>query len=208
METAERMTTAKFIFETDFRNEARGRRVTDVEVVQAREDGFADGYAQGQQAARAEANAALTHMAGVIAAQAERLLAGQEERWGAIEAAAAALAVTIARRMAGAAMADRPAALIEQAARECIVHARAAPHLAVRVNEAAVDEAEALFGRLTRESGYAGKVIILGEPEIAPGDARFEWADGGVVIDRASLDDKISAAAGQVLGQLPDSLLS
>jgi flagellar assembly protein FliH len=194
------MTTAKFMFETDFRSEARGRRVTDVDVETARQDGYNAGFTEGRAAARAEADAALTHMAGLISHQAERLLAAQGERAELIEASAAALAATMARRLAGAALADKPQALIEQAARECIVHARAAPHLAVRVNEAHVDSAEQLFGRLTRESGYAGKVIILGEPEIAPGDARFEWADGGVVIDRAALDRQINGVIGQVLG--------
>ncbi|MCU0884227.1 MAG: FliH/SctL family protein [Beijerinckiaceae bacterium] len=201
------MTATRFTFETDFRQEAHGRRVSDVDVVTAREQGFQDGFAQGRQAAEAEAQAALKHMAGVLAAQAEALLGQQQARLDLIEASAAALAVTMARRLAGAALADKPAALIEQAARECIVHARSAPHLAVRVNEAAVEDAETLFGRLTRESGYAGKVIILGEPDIAPGDARFEWADGGVVIDRARLEQTIAAAAEQVLGKRPDDLL-
>lgn len=202
------MTAAKFMFDTDFRNEARGRRVTDVDVETARQEGFSAGFAEGRQAARVEANAAMTHMAGLISQQAERLLASQDERAELIEAAAAALAVTMARRLAGAALADKPQALIEQAARECIVHARAAPHLAVRVNEAHVDSAEQLFGRLTRECGYAGKVIILGEPEIPPGDARFEWADGGVVIDRAALDKHIDGVIGQVLGPRAHELLS
>ena len=194
------MTVAKFMFETDFRSEARGRRVTDVDVATAREQAFAEGHAQGLEAAQAQATAALMHMAGVIAAQAERLLAAQDGRTQMIEASAAVLAVRIARRMAGAALADKPQAIIEQAARECLVHARMAPHLAVRVNEAQVGDAEKLFGKLTRESGYAGKVIILGEPEIAAGDARFEWADGGVVIDNAALDLMISTAAETVLG--------
>jgi flagellar assembly protein FliH len=199
------MTAAKFMFDTDFRSEARGRRVTDVDVEKARQDGFTAGFAEGQQAARAEANAALTHMAGLISQQAERLLSAQDERAGMVETSAAVLAVTMARRLAGAALAEKPQSLIEQAARECIVHARSAPHLAVRVNEAQIDSAEQLFGRLTRESGYAGKVIILGEPEIAVGDARFEWADGGVVIDSAALDRHIDDVIAQVLGK-PASL--
>lgn len=202
------MTAAKFTFDTDFRSEARGRRVTDVDVETARREGFEAGFAEGQQAARAEANAALIHMAGLISQQAERLLAAQDQRSELIESAAATLAATMARRLAGAALADKPQALIEQAARECIAHARSAPHLAVRVNEAHVDSTEQLFGRLAHESGYAGKVIILGEPEISPGDARFEWADGGVVIDRAALDRQIDGVIGQVLGPRARDLMS
>jgi flagellar assembly protein FliH len=201
------MTAARFSFETDFRKEAHGRRVTDVDVASAREQGFQDGFAQGQQAAEAKAQAALTHMAGVIARQAEALLAAQQERLTAIEAAAAALAVTMARRIAGDALADKPQALITQAARECLAHARSSPHLAARVNPSRVEETEALFGRLARESGYAGRVIVLGEPEIAPTDARFEWADGGVVIDSERLEEALAVAAETVLGVKPDLAL-
>jgi flagellar assembly protein FliH len=202
------METAKFSFETDFRGASPGRRITDVDVEAAREQGYADGVAEGRRAAQAEHNAALTHMAGVLAQQAQALLAAQDERQAELEAAAAALAVTIGRRIAGAALADRPAAVLEQAARECVVHARNAPHIAVRVNEAKVAEVEAMFGKLTRESGYAGKVIILGEPEIAPGDGRLEWADGGVVVDRGALDAAIADACRRILGVSPDTLLS
>lgn len=202
------MNAARFTFETDFRAEANGRRASDIDVVAAREQGFNDGFAKGQEAAQAQAAAALTHMAGVLAVQAERLLAVHDDRMVLIEASAAALAVKMARRMAGAALTDKPQALIEQAARECLVHARSAPHLAVRVHADFVEEAERLFGRLTHESGYAGKVIILGEPEIAAGDARLEWADGGVVINRETVDAMIDVAAEKVLGTRPDVLLS
>jgi flagellar assembly protein FliH len=202
------MSTAPFSFDTDFRREAHGRRVTDVDVATAREQGFADGFAQGRAAAAQEAQAALTHMAGLLAQQAQALLGAQDERFALVEQEAAALAVLLARRIAGAALAERPDAMIELAARECLQHARSAPHLAVRVHVDAVTQAEGLFGVLAHESGFAGKVVVLGEPEIAPGDARLEWADGGVVIDRGALDALIDSAARQALGAAPAQILA
>ena len=32
--------------------------------------------------------------------------------------------------------------------------------------------------------GFEGRLVVLAEPEIAPGDCRIEWADGGVVRDQ------------------------
>ena len=32
-------------------------------------------------------------------------------------------------------------------------------------------------------SGFAGRLVVMGDPEIVPGDARIEWADGGIVRD-------------------------
>jgi flagellar assembly protein FliH len=34
--------------------------------------------------------------------------------------------------------------------------------------------------------------VILAEPEIEFGDCRIEWADGGVVLERAAIDAKIN----------------
>jgi flagellar assembly protein FliH len=199
--------TQPFVFETDFRGERPGRRASDQDVAAAREQAYAEGVAQGRAAARAEADAALTHMAGLIARQAEALLAAQDQRAAAMEAGFVSLAVMLARRLGGAALQDKPTALIEAAARECIAHARSAPHLAVRVHETLVETVERLFGRLTRESGYGGQVIILGEPDIAPGDARLEWADGGVVIDHDGLERALEQAVAQVLGDgIPTAL--
>ena len=41
--------------------------------------------------------------------------------------------------------------------------------------------------------------MILAEPGIANGDCRIEWADGGVVLERAAIDTKISELVGRYL---------
>jgi flagellar assembly protein FliH len=68
------------------------------------------------------------------------------------------------------------------------------PHLVLRVSEGLVDEAEALMRRLSREHGFEGRLVVLGEPDMAPGDARLEWADGGVVRERARIEAAVEAA--------------
>jgi flagellar assembly protein FliH len=50
--------------------------------------------------------------------------------------------------------------------------------------------------RLARERGFEGRLVVLGEPDLAPGDARMEWADGGVVRDRARIEAAVLDALG------------
>ena len=38
--------------------------------------------------------------------------------------------------------------------------------------------------------------MILAEPEIASGDCRIEWADGGVVQERAAIEARIDELVG------------
>ncbi len=40
--------------------------------------------------------------------------------------------------------------------------------------------------KISRESGFEGRLVLLAEPEMADGDCRIEWADGGLTRDRAA----------------------
>jgi len=42
--------------------------------------------------------------------------------------------------------------------------------------------------------------VVIAEPEIAAGDCKIEWADGGVVRDAAKTDRAIGNAIGRYLG--------
>ena len=41
--------------------------------------------------------------------------------------------------------------------------------------------------------------MILAEPDIATGDCRIEWADGGVVLERAAIEAKIDELVGRYI---------
>jgi flagellar assembly protein FliH len=186
-------TATKFMFGTDFREGSR-KAASEADLNAARAEGFHAGQEQGRREAEAQFNG----LAGQLARSAERLFALETARMAAIEAQAAEVALAAARALAGAALAEKPLAGLAQAVRECIGHARQAPHLVVRVNEAAVEAAEELVKRLTLEHGYTGRLIVLGEPDIRPGDGRIEWADGGFVMDSERLSALIGEAVASV----------
>jgi len=64
----------------------------------------------------------------------------------------------------------------------------------VRVNEALVEVVRERLKPLVAEHGFAGKLVVMGEPDIALPDSRFEWADGGIVRDSALIEQAISDA--------------
>jgi flagellar assembly protein FliH len=185
----------KFVFETDFRSGTR-RGADEATVAAAREDGFREGLDLGRRETDQQTGALMNQ----LAQSCRQLLAQEDARLAAIEAQAAELAVAAARALAGAALADKPLAQLMEAARDCFAHARQASHLVVRVNEGLVETVEARFGELARQTGFAGRIVVLGEPEIAPGDGRIEWADGGLAIESARLDGAIDVAIRNVFG--------
>lgn len=185
----------KFMFDTDFRGNGR-KAVDEAALASARAEGFSSGLDQGRRDADQQLSAVLAQ----LLRHGERLLAQQDERLAQIEAQAAQLAVATARSLAGAALADRPLAQLLAAARECLAHARHAPHLAIRVHESLVETVEGKLSGLAREAGFAGRIVVLGEPDIAIGDGRLEWADGGIAIERAELDEAVDRAVAAVFG--------
>ena len=62
-----------------------------------------------------------------------------------------------------------------------------APHLVATVNPDLVEGTENRLKPRLQSRGYAGKLIVMGDPSIAAGDGRLEWADGGLVLDHDSV---------------------
>ncbi|MFG5120325.1 flagellar assembly protein FliH [Methylorubrum sp. POS3] len=190
-----------FLFDTDFGRQ-RGPSPAEAEaaaqVAADREATAAAAHARGLQEGRAEAAAqgqarladALTRVGLAAAGLIHQSDARDAER----EAQALAFATALAKRIAGEALDARPLAGVEEAARAALRHLRGVPHLVLRLNESLVEDAETLMRRLAREHGFEGRLVVLGEPDMPPGDARLEWADGGVVRERARIEAALAEA--------------
>ncbi len=190
--------TTPFLFDTDFRRprpSAEAMRAAE-EAVQAEQSGFARGVQEGRLQAEGQAQARLADAMTRLALSAAGLLASADAREAEREAQAVELAMLIARKVAGDALDAQPLIGIGEAARTALQHLRGVPHLVVRVHDSLVDEAETLVKRLARERGFEGRLVVLGDPETLPGDARIEWADGGVVRERARIEAAVAEALG------------
>src|SRR5262249_8709829 len=82
--------------------------------------------------------------------------------------------------------ARRPLAEISALASDCFRHLVASPHVVVRVSDTLHASARERLDAIISRLGLESRLVILGEPEIAPGDCRIEWADGGICRDSAA----------------------
>ena len=69
----------------------------------------------------------------------------------------------------------------------------------VRINDTLYEAARERIERLAPQSGFEGRLVILAEPDIETGDCRIEWADGGVVLERAAIEAKINELVGRYM---------
>ena len=184
------MTTSanRFLFEQDFRSPRGGDAKLMATLAEAEARGRAAGAAEGLRQAQAEHEARLTEALQRLADGAAQLLSAADARCALHEEEAIGFALELGRKIAGEALRADALGPIAEAARAALQHLRGVPHLVARVNEAQVDEVDRLLAGLARERGFEGRVVVLGEPDIAFGDARLEWADDGVARERSRID--------------------
>jgi len=122
--------------------------------------------------------------------------AGIETR---METEAVDVAVAVARKLCAALVAAEPLGEITGLVRDCFAHLVSTPHLVLRINDSLYEAAHDKIEKLAKQSGFEGRLVILAEPEIETGDCRIEWADGGVVLERAAIDAKINELVGRYM---------
>jgi flagellar assembly protein FliH len=196
---------AKFLFDMDFSapDRSRERPATPSEIAQkiaaAEARAYRDGFDAAQREARAESDrrAALAlEEIGIALKTIATRFAGIETR---METEAGDVAVAVARKLCSALIAGEPLGEITGLVSDCFSHLVSTPHLVVRINAALYETARERIERLAKQSGFTGRLVILAEPEIETGDCRIEWADGGVVLERAAIEAKISELVGRYM---------
>jgi flagellar assembly protein FliH len=196
---------AKFLFDTDFSapDKTRERPATALEIAQklasAEARAYRDGYDAGQREARAESDRrsalALEEIGLAIKAIAARF-SGIETR---METEAVDVAVAVARKLCTELIASEPLGEITGLVSDCFSHLVSTPHLVVRINDSLYEPARERIERLAKQSGFEGRLVILAEPDIETGDCKIEWADGGVVLERAAIETKINELVGRYM---------
>ena len=69
---------------------------------------------------------------------------------------------------------------IEALLSEAIRNMSREPRLVVRVNEGQLDAVNDKIKALTTQHAYAGQTVVIADAEVAAGDCRIEWAEGGI----------------------------
>jgi flagellar assembly protein FliH len=196
------VTPAKFNFDLDLgRREERNRLLSEAAVsamiAEARAAAHAEGVAAGEQSARAVAAQQLAIAAEAIGSRVSALAASFDDMRKSTLEDAVDLAVVIARKLSATLIDREPTAEIEALVTECMATLDGVPHLVIRCNADLADSVREIANTRVQTSGFAGRLVVMGEPDIAPGDCRLEWVDGGIVRDRAALtaevDNRIAA---------------
>lgn len=200
-------TPSKFTFDLDLGvADARSRVLTETRIAEmkkeARAEGYAQGLAEGERSTVAKAAKDLTTAAQQLGQHLARLTQESVTERKTHQGEAVELAAIIGRKLAGQ-MVDRlPAEELNRLVTDCLSSIEEAPHLVIRCNPQLGDAIKEVAEAQMATSGFSGKLIVMGEPDIPLGDGRIEWVEGGIARDTSALFDEIDANISQFLDAL------
>lgn len=174
-------------------------------LAQAREDAYAEGVAAGERNAASVAAQTLAAAAGTLATQSAEMAAALDDATDQVRREAVELAASIGRKLALHLLARFPTIELDALIAECMQSLNGVPHLVVRCHPSIADGIRDVASAHMQTSGFAGRLVVMGDPDLRLGDGRIEWVDGGLVRDIGAIakdiDLRISAYLAARNGQ-------
>ena len=161
---------------------------------EARTQGYLEGHAAGHSEARGQHEAQLNIAVSKLFAQLPELFRVRDHHMRETEDSAVEIALLSARKLARALVAKFPLVEIVDLVRQSFDEIRTTPHVVLHLNEDLSAPMAERIEKLSHEAGIDGRIIVMGAPDMAPGDARIEWADGGMARDLPTLEARIDDA--------------
>lgn len=179
--------TAKFLFDRNLEAPAAAAETIERELRQEFERELAmvrqEEYERGQADALESLEAKIDEAVGQLLDRSAQILSGLEKECSIIRCEAVKVALAASERLAGELIHREPVKLLESLFSQCLEHLNDAPHIAIRVHDAFAERLQKKVTATAEQRGFAGKIIVLGDPETQTGDCRIEWADGGISRD-------------------------
>ncbi|MEM6382018.1 MAG: FliH/SctL family protein [Pseudomonadota bacterium] len=193
---------ARYLFDLDFDAEARKRDEQEAEPTislyeheahmaalerkvrqEAHDAGREEALAEGSRAVAEETQ----RLTGIVSTLLTRLDAEIAER----EARAVTLALAAAKKLARRLMEKEPVGEVEELFRACLAPMFDASHLVIRMPEAHLETVRERLEAAAQVQGFEGRLVYIGDEDMAPGDAQIEWADGGLARSQRELEAAI-----------------
>lgn len=168
-------------------------------IASARQEAYAEGLAAGERNAVDMAAQTIAAAAGALATQSAPMAAALDRAMGDHRREAVELALSIGRKLALHLVARHPQAELEALIAECLASLGGVPHLVIRCHPDLADAIRDNALAQMAHSGFSGRLVVMGDPDIRLGDGRLEWVDGGVVRD-------IAETAGEIDRQIASYL--
>jgi flagellar assembly protein FliH len=202
--------TGKFMFDTSFDSPAEAKpekppapKFDEAEMRKAREEAHAAGRAAGRAEARAEREELAARTLPAVA-QALQGFAPMCER---IEQQTLSWALTAAlgmvRKLYPTLEQMQSVIEIEQMTIGTLRDLEEEPRVVLRLPDGLIEEMRPRIAEISRQAGFGGRLLLIADETLGPGDCRLEWADGGIERQAQRIWTEIEQRVARNLAALP-----
>lgn len=188
--------TRKFLFDLSFDDEvgSLGKKsekpkptYSQEQLDEAKQEAYAAGFAEGQRSMQESQQQSLNLLMANVEERLAQVMSKGEGVWQGLLAQCQEIALVIAHKIMPSFTARHGMDEIESIVSRVMAEMGREPRLVFRVPESQFDDAKARIENIARQAAYAGKLVILGDPDLGVSDCRIEWADGGIERDIGKL---------------------
>ncbi|MBL6945281.1 MAG: hypothetical protein ISR47_01440 [Rhodospirillales bacterium] len=175
------------------------------EVDAARETGFTAGREEGVREAAEATERHIADAVTLIGERVEGLFAAHMEAVDKIQTSAIVVVSALARKVLPAFSEREGLGEIERLASTILHRLRVEPRVVFIVNDTLRDAVNERLANLPETRTFAGTVEVVGDPNVATGDCRIEWADGGAERNAAEMLADIERIIAQNVDEISTS---
>lgn len=176
-------------------------------VAEAEKKGHEEGYAEGHRAGYDDAHQqimsslekAIGDVESEIAVKLDHIDEQQKRANAKINEDAIHVALGIIRKLAPAWSKQYQLTEIEDIVRQCLANLFDAPKVMIKVNPDLEKEVGEAAERIAVSRGFSGRVVVVGEADVAVGDCQVSWGDGTAVRDSARVWSEINTIIDNAL---------
>ena len=155
---------------------------------------YESGFSAGRKIAADEHTRQLSELMAAIARNLDHLLANIEQQQQNHDHDIRQVIMAIAKKILPEYTARNGLDEIHKILSEAISEMVHEPRLVVRTHQQQFDAINSHINDVIVKKAYAGKVVVLADADIALGDCRIEWADGGIERNTQSVWNTIESA--------------
>lgn len=149
--------------------------------------GRKEGYEQAKAEIEATVNARIANALDQIAGGVQQLIAARAATNAMRADQPVHIALAVVRKLMPELARRGGLAEVEAMVRACLTDLMDEPRLVVRVADDTVDVVREHLNEMIQGRGFSATLMVVGDPTVAPGGCRIEWAEGGMERDTARL---------------------
>lgn len=161
--------------------------------------GQSTGYETARQEIEAQVNSRIAQALSQIADGVARLIAEREATNAMRSDQPVHIALAVVRKLMPELARRGGLQEVEAMIRNCLTDLIDEPRLVVRVAEDTVDLVRDHLDQAISSRGFGARLMVIGDPAMAPGSCRVEWAEGGMERDTARLLADVERCAARFL---------